>query len=54
MRSLFRLQEVQNWNKFLLFSGLHHLDDPVLMQQWFQLVRQKNSLSRYESELLIL
>ncbi|XP_023807949.1 F-actin-monooxygenase MICAL2 isoform X2 [Oryzias latipes] len=34
-------------------SGFHQLEETVLMQQWFQLVRQKNSLSRYESELLI-
>ncbi|RVE56832.1 hypothetical protein OJAV_G00225050 [Oryzias javanicus] len=34
-------------------AGFHHLDDPVLMQQWFQLVQHKNSLSRYESKLLI-
>uniref|UniRef100_A0A3Q2DFQ2 BMERB domain-containing protein n=1 Tax=Cyprinodon variegatus TaxID=28743 RepID=A0A3Q2DFQ2_CYPVA len=29
------------------------LDNLALMQQWFQLVQQKNSLVRYESELMI-
>ncbi|KAK0134436.1 Protein-methionine sulfoxide oxidase mical3a [Merluccius polli] len=29
------------------------LDSPALMQQWFQLVQQKNALVRYESELMI-
>lgn len=37
----------------LHLGGLGKLDDPVLMQQWFQLVQQKNSLVRYESELMI-
>lgn len=35
-------------------EGLGRLDNPALMQQWFQLVQQKNSLVRYESELMIL
>lgn len=34
--------------------GLGKLDNPALMQQWFHLVQQKNSLVRYESELMIL
>ncbi|XP_054481007.1 protein-methionine sulfoxide oxidase mical3a-like [Anoplopoma fimbria] len=34
-------------------AGLGKLDNPALMQQWFQLVQQKNSLVRYESELMI-
>lgn len=34
--------------------GLSKLENPVLMQQWFQLVQQKNALVRYESELIIL
>ncbi|KAG8005401.1 [F-actin]-methionine sulfoxide oxidase MICAL3 [Nibea albiflora] len=35
-------------------AGLGKADDPALMQRWFQLVQQKNSLVRYESELMIL
>ncbi|XP_040009232.1 protein-methionine sulfoxide oxidase mical3b-like [Xiphias gladius] len=37
----------------LHLGGLGRLDNPALMQQWFQLVQQKNSLVRYESELMI-
>ncbi|KAM6896147.1 protein-methionine sulfoxide oxidase mical3b-like [Lycodopsis pacificus] len=37
----------------LHLEGLGKLDNPALMQQWFQLVQQKNSLVRYESELMI-
>ncbi|XP_026182553.1 protein-methionine sulfoxide oxidase mical3b isoform X6 [Mastacembelus armatus] len=37
----------------LHLEGLGKLDNPTLMQQWFQLVQQKNSLVRYESELMI-
>ncbi|XP_055367841.1 protein-methionine sulfoxide oxidase mical3a-like isoform X2 [Betta splendens] len=37
----------------LLLGGLGKLDNPALMQHWFQLVQQKNSLVRYESELII-
>ncbi|XP_049892841.1 F-actin-monooxygenase MICAL3-like [Epinephelus moara] len=37
----------------LHLEGLGKLDNPALMQQWFQLVQQKNSLIRYESELMI-
>ncbi|XP_050933689.1 LOW QUALITY PROTEIN: protein-methionine sulfoxide oxidase mical3b-like [Lates calcarifer] len=37
----------------LHLGGLGKLDNPALMQQWFQLVQQKNSLVRYESELMI-
>ncbi|KAM6895662.1 protein-methionine sulfoxide oxidase mical3b [Xenentodon cancila] len=37
----------------LHLEGLGRLDNPALMQQWFQLVQQKNSLVRYESELMI-
>ncbi|KAM9824592.1 protein-methionine sulfoxide oxidase mical3b-like [Neosynchiropus ocellatus] len=34
-------------------GGLGKLENPALMQQWFQLVQQKNALVRYESELMI-
>ncbi|KAM4569837.1 protein-methionine sulfoxide oxidase mical3b isoform 2-T2 [Odontesthes bonariensis] len=37
----------------LHLGGLGKLDNPALMQQWFRLVQQKNSLVRYESELII-
>ncbi|XP_067347194.1 protein-methionine sulfoxide oxidase mical3b isoform X4 [Channa argus] len=37
----------------LHLGGLGKLDNPALMQQWFQLVQQKNALVRYESELMI-
>ncbi|XP_035003966.2 protein-methionine sulfoxide oxidase mical3b isoform X1 [Hippoglossus stenolepis] len=37
----------------LHLGGLSRVENPVLMHQWFQLVQQKNSLLRYESELLI-
>ncbi|KAM9328430.1 protein-methionine sulfoxide oxidase mical3b [Pholidichthys leucotaenia] len=37
----------------LHLGGLGKLDNPALMQQWFQLVQQKNSLVRYEAELMI-
>ncbi|XP_069001544.1 protein-methionine sulfoxide oxidase mical3b isoform X2 [Embiotoca jacksoni] len=37
----------------LHLGGLGKLENPPLMQQWFQLVQQKNSLVRYESELMI-
>ncbi|XP_074554019.1 protein-methionine sulfoxide oxidase mical3b-like isoform X2 [Halichoeres trimaculatus] len=37
----------------LHLEGLGKLENPALMQQWFQLVQQKNSLLRYESELMI-
>ncbi|KAM9846092.1 protein-methionine sulfoxide oxidase mical3b [Aulostomus maculatus] len=37
----------------LHLGGLGKLENPVLMQQWFQLVQQKNALVRYESELMI-
>ncbi|KAM7367458.1 hypothetical protein PAMP_015358 [Pampus punctatissimus] len=36
-----------------LGAGLGKLENPGLMQQWFQLVQQKNALVRYESELII-
>ena len=36
------------------FEGMGNLDSPALMQQWFQLVQQKNAMVRYESELMIL
>ncbi|XP_029351486.1 protein-methionine sulfoxide oxidase mical3a-like isoform X3 [Echeneis naucrates] len=35
-------------------AGLSGLDNTALMQQWFQLVQQRNILVRYESELTIL
>nr|XP_029138284.1 protein-methionine sulfoxide oxidase mical3b-like isoform X2 [Labrus bergylta] len=38
----------------LHLEGLGKLDNTVLMKTWFQLVQQKNSLIRYESELVIL
>ncbi|XP_065325529.1 protein-methionine sulfoxide oxidase mical3b isoform X9 [Pelmatolapia mariae] len=37
----------------LHLGGLGKLDNPPLMQQWFQLVQQKNALVRYEAELMI-
>lgn len=37
----------------LHLGGLGKLDNPALMQQWFQLVHQKNTLVRYEAELMI-
>ncbi|XP_042259664.1 protein-methionine sulfoxide oxidase mical3a-like [Thunnus maccoyii] len=37
----------------LQLGGLGKLENPGLMQQWFQLVQQKNALVRYESELII-
>ncbi|XP_035764217.1 protein-methionine sulfoxide oxidase mical3b isoform X4 [Neolamprologus brichardi] len=37
----------------LHLGGLGKLDNPPLMQQWFQLVQQKNVLVRYEAELMI-
>ncbi|XP_034529822.1 protein-methionine sulfoxide oxidase mical3a-like isoform X2 [Notolabrus celidotus] len=37
----------------LHLEGLGKLENPALMQQLFQLVQQKNSLLRYESELMI-
>ncbi|XP_068455206.1 protein-methionine sulfoxide oxidase mical3b-like isoform X3 [Clinocottus analis] len=37
----------------LHLEGLGELGNSALMQQWFHLVRQKNSLVRYESELMI-
>ncbi|XP_078128775.1 protein-methionine sulfoxide oxidase mical3b-like [Sander vitreus] len=37
----------------LHLEGMGKLENPALMQQWFQLVQQKNSLVRYESELMI-
>ncbi|XP_013881349.1 protein-methionine sulfoxide oxidase mical3a isoform X2 [Austrofundulus limnaeus] len=37
----------------LHLGGPGRLDNVVLMQRWFQLVQQKNSLVRYEAELII-
>ncbi|XP_041833409.1 protein-methionine sulfoxide oxidase mical3a-like isoform X2 [Melanotaenia boesemani] len=37
----------------LHLGGLGKMDNPALMQQWFQLVQEKNSLVQYESELMI-
>nr|XP_043878194.1 protein-methionine sulfoxide oxidase mical3b isoform X1 [Solea senegalensis] len=37
----------------LHLRGLGKVDDPGLMQQWFELVQQKNSLVQYECELMI-
>ncbi|CAH2276459.1 -methionine sulfoxide oxidase MICAL3 isoform X2 [Pelobates cultripes] len=34
-------------------AGMGKKDDPKLMQEWFRLVQEKNSLVRYESELMI-
>ncbi|KAJ8382708.1 hypothetical protein SKAU_G00034860 [Synaphobranchus kaupii] len=34
-------------------AGMGKEDDPRLMQEWFTLVQEKNSLVRYESELMI-
>lgn len=37
----------------LYLGGLGKLQSPALMQQWFQLVQQKNALVHYESDLII-
>ncbi|XP_041071706.1 protein-methionine sulfoxide oxidase mical3a-like isoform X4 [Carcharodon carcharias] len=37
----------------LHLGGMGKKDDPRLMQEWFKLVQEKNSLVRYESELMI-
>lgn len=29
------------------------MDESALMQEWFQLVHEKNALSRYEQELMV-
>uniref|UniRef100_A0A4W3ICD1 F-actin monooxygenase n=1 Tax=Callorhinchus milii TaxID=7868 RepID=A0A4W3ICD1_CALMI len=34
-------------------AGMGKKDDPRLMQEWFKLVQEKNTLVRYESELMI-
>ncbi|XP_078715109.1 F-actin-monooxygenase MICAL3 isoform X16 [Lampetra fluviatilis] len=34
-------------------GGLGKKDDPRLMQEWFKLVQEKNTMVRYESELMI-
>ncbi|XP_078715106.1 F-actin-monooxygenase MICAL3 isoform X13 [Lampetra fluviatilis] len=34
-------------------AGLGKKDDPRLMQEWFKLVQEKNTMVRYESELMI-
>ncbi|KAM8974754.1 F-actin-monooxygenase MICAL3 isoform 1-T1 [Pelodytes ibericus] len=34
-------------------AGMGKKDDPKLMQEWFRLVQEKNTLVRYESELMI-
>ncbi|XP_034382760.1 protein-methionine sulfoxide oxidase mical3a-like [Cyclopterus lumpus] len=46
-------ESTNSQNIELHLEGLGKLDKPALMQQWFQLVQQKNSLVRYESELMI-
>ncbi|XP_077090874.1 protein-methionine sulfoxide oxidase mical3b isoform X13 [Siphateles boraxobius] len=35
-------------------AGMGKKDDPSLMHQWFKLVQEKNTLVRYESELMII
>ncbi|XP_078452946.1 F-actin-monooxygenase MICAL3 isoform X4 [Lampetra planeri] len=37
----------------LQLVGLGKKDDPRLMQEWFKLVQEKNTMVRYESELMI-
>ncbi|XP_037703442.1 LOW QUALITY PROTEIN: F-actin-monooxygenase MICAL3 [Choloepus didactylus] len=34
-------------------AGMGKKDDPKLMQEWFKLVQEKNTMVRYESELMI-
>lgn len=38
------------WN---LVADLNGRDESALMQEWFQLVHEKNALSRYEQELMV-
>jgi hypothetical protein len=44
-------------NSFLFFKyffqGVSGRDESALMQEWFQLVHEKNALSRYEQELMV-
>ncbi|KAM5250320.1 F-actin-monooxygenase MICAL3 isoform 14-T14 [Hipposideros larvatus] len=37
----------------LHLGGMGKKDDPRLMQEWFKLVQEKNTMVRYESELMI-
>uniref|UniRef100_A0A8C6H7A4 F-actin monooxygenase n=1 Tax=Mus spicilegus TaxID=10103 RepID=A0A8C6H7A4_MUSSI len=37
----------------LHLGGMGKKDDPKLMQEWFKLVQEKNTMVRYESELMI-
>ena len=34
-------------------ADLRGRDESALMQEWFQLVHEKNALSRYEQELMV-
>jgi len=34
-------------------TNVHGRDESALMQEWFQLVHEKNALSRYEQELMV-
>jgi len=39
---------------YLVSTGDDSTDETALLQTWFKLVLEKNKLSRYESELMIL
>lgn len=40
-------------NRLIRDAGASGRDEPALMQEWFQLVHERNALSRYEQELMV-